>query len=397
MKPTKFYLMIFGMILLIGIMASGFVYADRTIEDTEGIYIEDFVAGSTVTADFSYSYLRDRPENPDNSPLILKISINSSDEVNFPVWKGDFEIDGFIRRYILFGLIPIGDIPFICSETVTEVVHPIGSVTITPTNGTFYCFDADGELDFGDFNTRDTVFLNIKSHPALWPGQYTLSAELFYLPDIYPPIVNILNKSYFDQYFTYRSYVDFEVEIIDVNLQDYNAKIIVPEYGNFSFSKEHVSENTYHFYMTLPNEIPEEYWDVLVTAVDTEGNIGYDNTTLKIDRTPPEIEFVGPTDVISDKFTIEFEVTDEKSRVDEESVEVRLREIVNGQICPETGGYLGDGETLCTTTKWIKLEPVGGNIFEVEINATELGLNSNEYWLDARAEDILGNKAEWIA
>ena len=390
-------LTIIASILLVGIMSAGFTSADRIIDNATGIYIEDFVAGSTAQANFSYEYIRDRPENPDNSPLILKISINSSDEENFPVWMGDFEINGYIKRYILFGLILVGEKHFTCSEQKSQIIiHPLGNeLVVSAENGTFYCYDPEGDLDFGDFNAHDIVYLDITSNPALWPGQYNLEAKLFYLSDTYPPIVTILNRNYFDQYFRDGSYVDFEVEIIDINLIDYNAKIITPE-QNFSFSKEHVSGNVYRFYMTLPNEIPEGDLDVLVTAVDSEGNIGSDSTTLRIDRTPPTIEFVGPIGIVSDEFSIKFNVTDEKADVDNESVKVRLREIVNSQICPETGGVIGEGNFSCITTPWINLTLVDG-LFEVDINTTKLNLTSGEYWLDAVASDILGNKAEWIA
>ena len=113
--------------------------------------------------------------------------------------------------------------------------------------------------------------------------------------------------------------------------------------------------------------------------------------------TPPEIELIEPTGLVSEEFTIKFNVTDEKAGVDNESVYVRLREIVNGQKCPETGGYLGDGETPCTTTAWIKLINSTNSIFETNIDSAELELSSNEYWLDATASDILGNEANWIA
>jgi len=372
------------------------VSADRVIDNIEGIYIEDFVAGSTAQANFSYSYLRDRPENPDDSPLIFRINITSSDDENFPVWKGDFEVSGFIKRYILFGLIPVGEEHFTCNEQEPQtIIHPLGNETVNVKNGTFYCFDPEGNLDFGDFNAYDEVFLNIKSHPALWPGEYGLSVELYYLTDTYSPIVNILDKFYFDRYFRDGSYVDFEVEIIDVNLNDYWAKIITPN-KNFSFAKQEKQgyENIYEFFQTIPNDIIEGDFEVLVTAVDDFGNNATDNITIKIDLTPPTIELLSPEEgkVYSEILPIELNITDEKSGVNKTSVKFRLREIANGTICPETGVPIGNYS--CVNTGWLNIEfDEITETFTKQLNTTEYNLSSGEYWFDARAEDILGNLA----
>jgi len=386
-------------ILLIGILLvfsiTSLVSADRVIDNIEGIYIDDFVAGSTAQANFSYAYLRDRPENPDDSPLIFRINITSSDDKNFPVWKGDFEVSGFIKRYILFGLIPVGEEHFTCNEQEPQtIIHPLGNETVNVKNGTFYCFDPEGNLDFGDFNSYDKVFLNIKSHPALWPGEYGLSVELYYLTDTYFPIVNILDKSYFDRYFRDGSYVDFDVEIIDVNLNDYWAKIITPN-KNFSFYKEKKQghENIYEFFFqTIPNDIIEGDFEVLVTAVDDFGNNATDNTTIKIDLTAPTIELLSPEEgeVYSEILPIELNVTDEKSGVNKNSVKFRLREIVNGTICPETGVPIGNYS--CVKTGWLNIEfDEITETFTKQLNTTEHNLSSGEYWFDASAEDILEN------
>lgn len=380
---------IIASIFVIGIMAAGFTSADRIIDNATGIYIENFVAGSTVQANFSYDYLRDRPENPDNSPLILRINITSSDSA-YPVWRGDFDINGFIKRYILFGLIPIGEKHFNCSEQDSQtIVHPLGNELVSAENGTFYCYNPEGDLDFGDFNAQDIVYLNITSHPALWPGQYNLEAKLFYLSDTYPPTVNILNKSYFDQYFSDGSHVSFEVEIIDVNLHDYNAKIIVPSYGNISFAKEHVSGDIYRFFQTLPttDPIPEGEYLINVYSIDTAGNVGEDNTTLRIDRTPPEIELIEPKDkVYSGILPIEFNVTDEKSRV--KNVTYRLKEMdENNNVCPT-----GKSSWECYDSGDIPLDyNFTTETFKDEINTIEVGLESGRYWIQAEACDNLGN------
>lgn len=391
----KILTIIFGMILLVGIvtMLTGFVSANRIIDNPTAIYIENFIAGSEVQANFSYDYLRDRPENPDNSPLILRLNITSTNS-QYPVWKGDFEINGFIKRYILFGLIPIGEKPFTCSEQASQtIIHPLGIEPVSAENGTFYCYNPEGHLDFEDFNAHDKVFLNIKSHPALWPGEYSLSAELYYLIDTYPPIVNILDKSYFDQYFKDGSYVDFQARITDGSgLYNYYSKIFTP-LENFSFSKELVSGDIYHFYYpSLPITIPEGNHPVKVVAIDLFGNNATDNTIIKIDRTPPEIKLIQPnaSKVYSEILPIEANVTDEKAGVNNQSVYYRLREIINGTICPEIG--IPVGNYSCTRTDWLNLPyDETTKTFKIAVNTTELNLTSGEYWFEAKAEDILGN------
>ncbi len=169
---------IFGMIFLIGIIAV--VGADRIISNIDGIYIDDFIAGSEVQANFSYDYIKGLEENTENSPAILDLTIESNSG-DYPVWKGDFEIDGFVKRYWWLGFVK--EIPFSCSEESPQTItYSIGSATVYPKNGTFYCYNEEGNLEL---DRHDDVFLNIKSHPALWPGQYSLIAQLYYLQEEY--------------------------------------------------------------------------------------------------------------------------------------------------------------------------------------------------------------------
>ena len=385
-----------GILLILSLTA--LISAERIIDNATEIDIDNFVAGSTAQANFSYSYLRDRPENPDNSPLILRINITSSNETNFPVWRGDFEVSGFIKRYILFGLIPIGEKPFNCNEQdIQTIVHPLGSEPVNAENGTFYCFDPEGNLDFGDFNSYDEVFLNIKSHPALWPGEYNLSAELYYLTDTYPPIVTIINKGDFEtKYYRELDNIEVEAEINDINLEDSWGTIFTLT-QNITVPFSHKTGGIYYFTKILPIEIQEGNYNLTIFAEDTSGNVGNDSTTLMIDRTGPNIELVEPVGgIFSEIIPIKFNVTDEKAGVNNESVQARLREIKEGiGLCPETGGPINGTE--CITTPWINLTLNStSNLFEVNVNTTDYNFTSGSYWLEAKAEDILGNKAEWI-
>jgi hypothetical protein len=258
----KTLILILASIFLIGIVVAG-VGADREISNTDGIYIKDFVAGTEVQANFSYYYIRDMPDNPDNSPLVLKISVNSSDE-NYPVWKKDFSINGYIERW---NFLPwfIQKIPFSCFEDITEVVHPLGSTTIEPKNGTFYCFDPEGEMDFADFNTRDEVFLNILSHPALYPGQYNLLAEFYYVEeqseDEYIQTVNIdaVDDSNVVPYGQDSTVIfNMTLEIKGGNALKMKMSNLINQYGD-SYSAEYL--NARLIYDGVVYNVREDYWE----------------------------------------------------------------------------------------------------------------------------------------
>ena len=78
----------------------------------------------------------------------------------------------------------------------------------------------------------------------------------------------------------------------------------------------------------------------------------------------------------------------------ERDIKIGLREIKEGiGLCPETGGPINGTE--CITTPWINLTLNStSNLFEVNVNTTDYNFTSGSYWLEAKAEDILGNKAE---
>src|SRR4030042_1422394 len=171
---TKILPIIFGMILLIGIVS-----AENSLNNLEGITVplNPTIAGNTFQANFNFDYY-DNLENLDNSPLIIKLDF-VSDNSDYPVWKEDFEVSGFIEKKAIFGFWT-KTVEFTCSEIAPlTIVNPIDTTTITEIpNGTFYCYNAEGDLKL---NEHDEVFLNVTSHPALYPGEYSLTAEMFYL------------------------------------------------------------------------------------------------------------------------------------------------------------------------------------------------------------------------
>lgn len=373
---------IFSMIFLIGIITSG-VLADRIISNTEGIYINDFIAGSTATANFSFEYL-DYPENPQDSPLIIRLNISCLDE-NYPVWKNDFELSGYIKRYYLFGLL-YDTITLECHENSPLTInHPLGSNTLNVPDGTFYCYNVSKDLRL---DKHDDVFLNIKSDPALYPGTYNLTAEFFYVEDSIAPIVNITNKNYFETtYFRELSHIEITATIEDnVGIADYWGVITAPQ---ISIDDKHKEGDVYHLSKILPIDTPEGNWEMKVFAEDTNGNIGEDNTILMIDRTAPNIHAIQPSGSYDEIIYIELNVTDEKSGVDDSSVKYRIRQMVPGfGICPESGQGI---DFTCYNSGWLPTvyNSTTGHYHD-EFDSTILP--EGEYWFEAKAKDILGNE-----
>ena len=383
---NKTAIIIGAVILLIGIVAGA-----NTLSNLQGIDIPaGVIAGNTFRANFSFDYLADGVNEAD-SPLIIKLDLESENQTSYPVWKNDFEMNGYVDKctWTILGLCILpSTVYFNCSEDAPLTIeHTIGSEIINDIpDGTFYCFSESSDLTL---NEKDIVYLDITSHQALWPGQYTLTAEMFYLNDTTNPVVLILNKDYFNQYFRDGSYIDFNAEITDGSLISiYDAKIITP-LMNISFAKEYTGDNIYHFYQTLPITILEGNYLLKVIAKDEFENTGEDITTLMIDRTGPNIIAIQPTgDIYEYVIPIELEVTDAKAGVNTESVYYRLREMNGTSICPESGIGTWD----CYNSDWLNI-PLDATTetYKTEINTTEIGLESGEYWFEAKAEDILGN------
>ncbi len=387
-----------GLILLVGIFLIGVVTAgNRTLYNLSGINIPlDVVAGNNFGADFSFRYLDDFV-NVDSSPLIIQLNFSSGDE-EYPVWRNDFEVSGRVEKYALWGLIHTGTVLFKCNNSESQVIeHSLDSQEILGvSNGTFYCYDEGADLKLEEY---DEVYLDITSHPALWPGKYNLTASMFYLIDGRAPFVNITNKGLFEKYYRENDNVLVRATISDASgISEKWTSVTLAGAEIFLVNYDHFENDEYYFSMNTPVNIVENDYELFVFAEDGFGNRGNDSVALKIDRSPPVISLISPIDgVYEEILPIKFNVTDNKSGVDNNSVKVRLREIINGTIiCPEIGGPIG--KFSCTTTNWINLSyNTSSKLFEKEINVTKLDLTSGEYWLDAVANDILGNKVEWIA
>jgi len=374
-------------ILALVVLMFGLVSADYvgTIENIDGINISDFVAGNVATANFSFDYVDGFGD--EQYPHILRMNITSENQSDYPVLKGDFELEGFVRKYRLWPFPWYYDVELECSEeNPLTINHPLGLNVLNVSDGTFYCYNTTSEA-LDDLSKHDEVFLTIRSHPALWPGEYGLSASMFYLTDEMAPVVEILNVGDFDLYYRELDSVEVEVNISDGSEVVNKWGEAFLGYENLTLPYTHESNGLFYFSKTLPSNIVEDDYPLFVFVEDEYGNMGNDSVTLKIDRTAPVITLVKPDgSIYTNILPIEVEVVDVKAGLDDASVEYRLREMSGTSICPEDGVGTWD----CYNSGWLSLPLISGSLFGVDVDTDVLGL-SGEYWLQIRASDVLGN------
>ena len=375
--------------LVLVVLMIGLVGANNSLYNVVGIDIpSNVIAGNEFVANFSFDYLDDH-SNPESSPLIIQLNFSCNDS-EYPVWRNDFVVSGHIKKSALWGFIPLPSVYFKCNNSENQVIeHPLDAQEVWADNGTFYCYNAEGDLELEE---RDKVYLDIISHQAIYPGTYNLTASMFYLTDGRAPFVNITNKDLFERYYRENDNVLVEATISDASgiAGRWASAVIDASDGSETFFlvPQDILGGIYPFSQNTPVDIVEGYYELFVFAEDEFGNVGNDNVTLKIDRTAPNISLIEWEDeVITGMMSIVANVTDEKAGVDNSSVEYRLREMNGTNICPEDGV----GTWICYNSGWLPLNWTSGDLFEVEVNTTKLGLNG-EYWLQIRASDILGNE-----
>lgn len=155
-----------------------------------------FIAGNEVSTVFSFEY----PDKNDSlglpfqrtdAPLVIVVEINSNDS-DYPVWKGDFEVSGGM---VVDGWFIDREYEFDCVEDVFSIDYFGSSVLIDDIpNGTFYCTEDDFLAMLLD--SKNEIRLNVSSNPALYPGVYNFNVGLYYpenltaLPEyfIYSPL-----------------------------------------------------------------------------------------------------------------------------------------------------------------------------------------------------------------
>ena len=199
--------------------------------------------------------------------------------------------------------------------------------------------------------------------------------------------MEIVNKDLFDRYYRENDNVLVRATIDDASgINEKWASVTLDGLEIFPVNYDHFEDGEYYFSRNTPVDIIENDYELFVFAEDEFGNVGNDSVVLKIDRSAPEILLVFDLEIVSGIMEIVVNVTDEKSGVDNLSVEYLLREMDGSSVCPEDGV----GSWTCYDSGWLSLNRTSEDLFGVEINTTEIGLNG-EYWLEIRALDVLGN------
>ena len=220
---------IFGIVLLIGIVTAG------TITNVNPLILDipDFIAGGTTSTTFSFDYEDDGLNNPDAS-LVLKVDISSLEET-YPVWQGDFQLSGFIEQYSLFGLFLGKTFPLTCVEDTAKFRVSQG-LLYTETNiptGTFYCYDPNNYLDMLELDKRDKATLFISSDPALYPGTYSISVDLMEMePDNQGPEIELVEPSGDEIFSEENDVIPIKLNITDMyNIDDSSIKYKIVSLG----------------------------------------------------------------------------------------------------------------------------------------------------------------------
>ena len=167
------------------------------------LVLEDFVAGGIGIATFSFEYLESEGNLPDGS-LVLRVNMSSLESKenctldDCSVLAGDFFMSGFVEQYASWLDNPFRDkiTPLQCLEQEEiEFLNGNGLVYTHEdgTAGTFYCYDPSNYLDVLDLNRRDEVTLEVGSHYALYPGNYSMSVELMEMErDVSGPLIELI-------------------------------------------------------------------------------------------------------------------------------------------------------------------------------------------------------------
>ncbi len=233
---NKILTIIFGMVLLIGIVSAVNITNVSELE----INPSSFIAGDTTTTTFSFDYEIDGFNNPDAS-LVLKVdisSLNFGEDCSLPdcsVWEGDFQLNGFIEQYSLLGLFLQKIFPLKCVEDTAEFRVGQGVLYTEKDipDGTFYCYDPNNYLDMLELDKRDTATLFISSHPALYPGTYNISIDLMEMqPDYQGPEIELIEPSGDEIFSELNDVIPIKLDITDMyNIDDSSVKYKIVSLG----------------------------------------------------------------------------------------------------------------------------------------------------------------------
>jgi len=147
-------------------------------------------------------------------------------------------------------------------------------------DGTFYCYNKNNYLNTLELDKKDKVTLQLSSHQALYPGNYSMSVELMEVePDNMPPQISLnVDKTIFGENDTIEvwlnvsdmyniDYVEYEIVNPEGSDFNYNSGWIGAElndegfyYGNFNMSENDLNKSG-------------SYW-IGARACDVLGNCG---------------------------------------------------------------------------------------------------------------------------
>jgi len=273
----KTLMLVFGILLILPLTSAGNITNFQVAQN-----FSDFTAGEVVNVIFNFDYPDSSApyfSQTENAPLVLIANI-SSDDSNYPVWKGDFELSGsmkvdnkiFTDKYYEFE----------CTENDFVVDYPDEPFEIKNIpNGTFYC--TNKEFLAMDLKSENEIILNIKSDPALWPGKYNFAVELFY-PEKTEKILTMTINSPFEKIYSERGIVfnitltkEAKLEYKNWNDNTLKWKTLCSncnEYGESRIKRKSFSEGEYN---------------ITIRATDDVGQVKEENILFSVDSKKPKI------------------------------------------------------------------------------------------------------------
>jgi hypothetical protein len=211
------------------------VIAGGTITNvTPVLDIPSFIAGDITSTEFSFDY-PNVEENYNDAPLVARINIESLNP-EYPVWKGDFELQMIAEQYWLFDLIHINTIPMECEENAPIKFKPkdrpgwLYTINEIP-DGTFYCYNPNYYMM--QLDSHDEITLYISSDPALYPGEYSVSVELLEMePDYEGPEIELIEPSGDEIFSEENEIISVKLNITDMyNINDDGVRYKIVDIG----------------------------------------------------------------------------------------------------------------------------------------------------------------------
>lgn len=229
---TKILITILGMIMLIGMVVAG---GNLSNVSPLVIGMSNMVAGEWNNIMFSWDFADDGFNNPDSS-LVLQVNFSSANE-DYPVWKGDFILNGMLKQY------PLWSLDFLSRESALKCVdgedvnfRVANGHLFTQLNsvgGVFYCYDPNNYINMMELDRRDRVELNFKPNMAIYPGNYNISIMPMEMePDTQGPVIELVSPSDGGLYSEENEVIDIKLNITDMySIDDDSVRYKITEAG----------------------------------------------------------------------------------------------------------------------------------------------------------------------